>query len=529
MDKEWFKQNDVRTKFLNHDNQEWMVLYKSYHIQGHEDFSISAALTEVDNRAKYLSSPYWSIDLGANAPGFVQTYHGDETITSYLSSGNKDKGITSLVILRTYHDAKPREFEILEEFRLYHNLWFDLRNNKYIKILDDGTEEDVIVIHDKSWLDTEIKVRTKYLKQFQAAKQQDLMIAIDSIRLRGDGNDDDEEVGVDEWIDEYLNSKLTINDSVVSGVSRYIATRLVPAWPIEKSGKWPYDKPEKEFPEFIIGVDEYGDEILLGSSFHTDANYLKPVHFRKEVLKKYYDKPDLYSVEDGYLRCVGLWSVTIDNDHLDRVIVFLGDLGRDLPDSERLHWKNYNITPDKSMSITAFTRAFMGEFTIAQATDTIFKRTYKNFCDAWKEKYGWDLFKEMNGPDKNIIKQVRIPLNNSTQEFEANIDYLAKLIPESINDKELNKVLSEKVPNEKSISKLERYLHENNYPYTERDIHLLRDLFDVRSKIVAHRKGSDWETILNKVFGENRGQKAIIHLLHALNQMLDDISEHLVR
>jgi hypothetical protein len=525
MNKEWFNQDDVRAKFLNHDHEEWMVLYKSYHDQGHVDFGISAALSEVAKREKLLSSPYWSIDLGANAPGFIQTYDGDETTTSYLPSGNKDKGITPLVIIRTYHDAKPREYEILEEFRLYHNLWFDRQNNKYIKILDDGTEEDVIVIHDKSWLDTEIKVRTKYLKQFQAANQQDLMIAIDSIRLRGDDDDEGETLD-DKWVDEYLNSKLTINDSVVSGVSRYIATRIVPAWPVEKSGKWPYEKTEKEFPEFIIGVDEYGDEVLLGSSFHTDTNYLKPVHFRKEVLKKYYDRPDLYTVEDGYLRCAGLWSITIDNDHLDRVVVFLGDLGRDLPDSERLHWKNHNITPDKSMSITAFNRAFMGEFAIAQAPDTAFKRTYKSFRETWKVRHGWDLFKDMNGPDVNIIKQVRIPLNNSDQEFEANIDYLAKLIPESINDKELNKELSEKVPDEKSISKLERFLNANNYPHTERDIHLLRDLFEVRSKLVAHRKASDWEKILSKVFAENRGQKAIIYLLHNFNQMLDDISKH---
>ena len=78
--------------------------------------------------------------------------------------------------------------------------------------------------------------------------------------------------------------------------------------------------------EFIIGVDEEGGEIVhtsypsyLANNFGAnpeEPHYLTPVHFRREVLDKYYQKPGKYSVEDSILRCAYLWSMTMDNTPL---------------------------------------------------------------------------------------------------------------------------------------------------------------------------------------------------------------------
>lgn len=65
----------------------------------------------------------------------------------------------------------------------------------------------------------------------------------------------------------------------------------------------------------------------------------------KEVLKKYYDKPQKYKVEDNYIRCGNLWGLRIDNNHKDYVIVFLGDLGSHLSQNEQLYWRHFNIPP----------------------------------------------------------------------------------------------------------------------------------------------------------------------------------------
>ncbi|MHB8659781.1 MAG: site-specific integrase [Solirubrobacteraceae bacterium] len=51
-----------------------------------------------------------------------------------------------------------------------------------------------------------------------------------------------------------------------------------------------------------------------------------PVFFRKDAVRKYYGD-DFYKIEDGYLRCAGIWGLRLDNDLPDHVMVYLGDLG----------------------------------------------------------------------------------------------------------------------------------------------------------------------------------------------------------
>ncbi len=51
----------------------------------------------------------------------------------------------------------------------------------------------------------------------------------------------------------------------------------------------------------------------------------------------------------------------MDNDHADRVIVFLGDLGRDLPKASEDYWHSFNIAPDSKLSETGYRRAILGD------------------------------------------------------------------------------------------------------------------------------------------------------------------------
>ena len=122
-------------------------------------------------------------------------------------------------------------------------------------------------------------------------------------------------------------------------------------------------------PTFIIGEDQDGSSLEyscdpdeLANYFGANPNaphYVTPVFFRRDVLQKYYEDTDKYAVEDGYLRCGGLWGVRIDNDQPDYVMVFLGDLRRDLPAAERDYWRSFNIAPVGPMSETAFRRSFL--------------------------------------------------------------------------------------------------------------------------------------------------------------------------
>jgi len=152
------------------------------------------------------------------------------------------------------------------------------------------------------------------------------------------------------------------------------------------------------FPDFVIGHDDEGEEIryscnpdALANYFGANSeapNYVTPVHFSREVLQKYYDNPEKYSVEDGYLRRSGTWGLRMDNDSPDHVVVFLGDLGSNLTKSERDYWRSFNVAPEGTMSQTGIHRAFLGEWADAQASDLKFQHLYRRFVDDWREQEG---------------------------------------------------------------------------------------------------------------------------------------------
>ncbi len=84
-------------------------------------------------------------------------------------------------------------------------------------------------------------------------------------------------------------------------------------------------------------------------------------------------------------------------------------------------------------------------------------------------------------------------------------------------------------PDEKSISKFERYLENHQYPSTDRDIGLLRTLQDLRSSGAAHAKGKNFDKIRKKVGLDVGSPKDVFRsLLVRVNQMLDHLISHFI-
>ena len=136
-----------------------------------------------------------------------------------------------------------------------------------------------------------------------------------------------------------------------------------------KAAKFLWYESERKYEEFTF-IDENGEEKLSTcekdklANFYgknkDSPNYLTPISFRKDVLKKYYDKPNQYSVGDGYLSCEGFWSMEIDIMD-NRISVFLGDLSK-LPYEEQKYWRSYNITETARISRLNWERSFEGKF-----------------------------------------------------------------------------------------------------------------------------------------------------------------------
>ena len=519
------QQEDVREDFRRNGSGQWTILYDQVDV-GERHTGRYSAVAQPSRRETALSTASWDISIGMGGPGFSQRGFGDAPEVTYNRWG-LDDDVEPLVLYRSFHGTKAPYLELVEEFRLLFNLCDD--GAGHLLNVEDDASETVVAEIGRS----HVRVLTDYLRRFQAVRQLDLLLFIDSV-----DHGDQELVVSDADAEEeeaLLRGTFYIRHLRGAPFSRYLAKRVIPAPARERSGIWPYEAQDDYYPEFIIGVDEHGKPIrytcngdVLSNYFGANPgapHYLTPVYFRREVLQKYYERPNLYTVEDGYLRCASLWGLRMDNDHPAHVMVFLGDLGRDLPSAaERDYWRSFNVLPpDPGMSETAFRRSFLGQFASAQAPDLTFRHRYESFALNWHKRFGWELYRLPAAGDEHLLNGLRVPLSNADPEFEAQMLTMARLLVDFLNDSELRAQLGEIPDNLKSIGKFEMWLEREGYPHTARDIGLLRTIQSLRSKGSAHRKGSEYSQLLSSLGGANH-EEQIARLLFAAIDMLEGLS-----
>ena len=251
---------------------------------------------------------------------------------------------------------RPDYLELSEQFRFFHRLFEDRDTGRFVKI-DDGGREEVIATS----IDSSICVRLREVRQYLAIREMVLLLQFDikvfSLLPLA-------EIGIEEGGQNVHEGDLCyglhfddigeVNGGRVRGFSRLIGFRVVHPLPKEKSGFPGFAEDTADEPvSFIIGVDDVGEPLTYSSDpdglanyfgANPDApNYITRVEFDRKVLDRYYQQPSRYSVEGSYLRCGSLWGMTIDNHSDERVIAWLGDLGRDLPYHDRLHWRGPTI------------------------------------------------------------------------------------------------------------------------------------------------------------------------------------------
>ncbi len=489
--------NDFIEKLKNWGKTEWVTVYSNNN-NDTESCTTYSALISKNHINKSLQDPSWDLSIGDGLPYFSFHFKNGEEIGTYkkYSDGN----IEPLVINRHFEGMKSEYWEILEEFRHYFNLYEDKRNNKYILIDDNGDDEDVVLISDK-----EIKIKLRLIKEFLAIKNMQLAIFFDLYRFSEKTVEDQglKETQYHKKGDDFIFSRGICNQSFYSKDKMKSSGFLMGKKLISGLKTFTPDlfgKKDKTYADFIIGIDEDGQEIThtseekyLANSFGKNPGapyFLTPSFFRKEVLTKYYSQPEKYSVEDGYLRCGGKWGLRMDNNHTNYVIAFLGDLGY-LSYKEQLHWKSFNIATDSKISYTAWERGFEAKFTDPEKSDLYFKQKFIAFQKRWEEKYGWKLFKPLAKKDEHCFRSLHTPLTNEQKEFDEQVLSLTKIVIDSLNEKELTKNLP-KEKHLKGIQKLERFLISQEFQ-SDPMISFLKNLQDLRSTGSAHRKGESYE------------------------------------
>lgn len=468
---------------------------------------LSSALIPSNQIKLVLSSPCWNFSHEQGLPNAVKCYVNGKERVEYLRYGT-DNGIEPLVIEREFYGMRNNYREISEEFRLFHRLYHDRKLDQYIKIDDAGNEQVVVVVEPNC-----IQIRLKEIRQFLAIKEMYLSIQFDyrehseyslkELELQKGGCDQRE--GLLCWgynygdFDAYSRHR---------AFSRLLGVRLIPPLPKSKSDFWGFaEEPKDKQVEFIIEIDENGDEVVAQPN---DVDYLTPVHFRKQVLDKYYQQPSKYSVKDAILYCGNLWSIYIDNHHRDKVCAWLGDVGK-LSYEEQLHWRSHNIAPQGSVSETYFKRQILAEFTDSERPEHIFRQRYYNLkkvCDEW---LSWQLLLPLDPDDEHHFQGIRIPATDEQRDFDELVLGLTKVLIDSLNEKCLNKLIAtdqlDKLKG--SIARLEAALTACDVQGIAEHISFLRKLQSLRSSSAAHRKGSNYRKIANDFGVEDQSLRSV--------------------
>lgn len=456
-----------------------------------------------------LSTVEWDIFLegGNGHPMFNRSnIHGSEKI-NYLRFGNS-KGIEPFVIERDFDRTRNSYNEILEEFRLFHNLYYDYEKSQLLKFDERGEETVVAKIETNK-----VEVRLKEVLQFLAVKEMHLAIYFKLTRYSELLPND---LPIDLKYDENLTYyKFLVNSTAQSSLrnkgksfSYLIGKKLIAPFPLERCGIWPF-KQRKKYQKFIIGLDKHGESVEytcdpyeLSNGFDANQNvpsYLTSVFFRREVLQKYYANPKRYSVEDGHLRCQEFWVLKLDNNHHEYIIVFLGDLGTFLPSEEQIYWRSYNVLPDGHMSEVNLNRSFELCPAKPEQIDLVFKDCFVRFSQKWEVAKGWRFFRELAEGDQHYFQALRIPLTSSQKEFDEQVHALAKIMIDSLNEKKIFEATPGGNTEIKGgISKLDSFLKVSEYPSRQESIKFLRDLQELRSSSTAHCKGKKYQKIARK-------------------------------
>ena len=518
----------IESAFTNGDGP-WTIVHDNWYLDNGDNCGRYMAFAQPHMRDKILSHAGWDFTKGDGHPGF-RTSHDD---TEYYRSSHAPK-FEPLIICQHFYGVVPDVLHISEEFRLLMNLWQDPKSGNYYEIKDDGSKE-LAIRH----IDKRIEVRTPLLKRYMAARQLDAVLFIDTRTFVECGGDvaDFSDLEFEGRIGDkpmYLSrsvGRLPLSDVRVG--SLVFAKRILPAPPQETCRIWPwYETDPADYPEFIIGEDEYGkpvkytcDPDRLANYFgkNPDApHYLTPVFFKPEVLQKYYDDSEMYTVSDGHLSCASMWGVEIDNGDPNCVVVFLGDIGRDIPTSHWTHWLSHNVPPTQRMSDVGVRRAFFGQFVESENPEHRFKLAYDQLQNSWEDQWGWRLHRKAEGPDAGVLQRLRIPVNDTNAELRTQSINLALVLVDCLNEKKLASCLSD-VKGDKGIAKLKKFLEAQSYQHTERDIRLLQRIQRMRSRIGAHSLGSSGQAYLEEELGNDTPQEYIAHLMTEATQMLDDL------
>lgn len=227
---------------------------------------------------------------------------------------------------------------------------------------------------------------------------------------------------------------------------------------------------------------------------------LSPAFFRQEVLSKYKNDPDKYTLSNRQLYCRNAWTLRdIDFNNSGQIHAYICDLA-DIPYEEQLYWLSYNEEPKSGMSERAIRNDFFAQWYSNDRPIDQIKTTLRR----WEsEKVGWwqrNISAEYPGFD--------YPLSDNKQEWAKHFLELAKLVVEGFKLKYSKSILAQKsinIPEDKksqSITILEMVLTAVSSATDPVSLISIREVQRLRTKLTAHISGNEAMAITQNALNE---------------------------
>ncbi|MBS1529177.1 MAG: hypothetical protein JSU01_02620, partial [Bacteroidetes bacterium] len=398
-----------------------------------------------------------------------------------------EAGLEPFIYVKFFTHVDERYVDISEEFVNYFKLYekgTSKQERSYYFIDDSGDSEEAIHIEPRH-----VRIKLKFLLEYIAVRKLHFSLCFDFMVVTDITGAGSAFVPKDEdFVSDTGNYNHLIRPVPGLGgnnLQSWIIGKVIVKYDPSKSNRFWFELNDEDHESFIIGFNEDGSEHLVPCNSE-EHKFFTQVFFKKEVLNKYYDNPQKYEV-DGFHLSSKFISLKMDNNNDDYVVVFLNDLTM-LPPKEQLHWKHYNIAPEKGMRISGSYYDTMVEGNWARDSDSVdvrFKTIYNRFNKRWNKKFGWYFYKLPSGTDLLHFSSLHLPSENNIVSFCEQMLILVKMTIDSLNEEMLVKGLP-KVENERGIAKLERFLKTKGVAITDMFV-FLRHLYNLRSGMIAHR------------------------------------------
>lgn len=512
-----FYQADVLKQIDDPFRGVWTAVYAHHGDQGASP-SVFACIAEPRLKQEILSGDAWIKHANSFSPGFCESASG----VAYLNG--QDDGYYFLVAEEYFHPMEREQLLLNQEFILLFNLYRGNDGN-YYDIDESGNK--LLVVR----FDDEVRIRTSYLMRYIAVKQ---MLFVQFIDSRVSSSEHypmnaekihDEERQSDQYHYKLWFCSTHKEDYLLSMV---YARSIVEPRPRETCDILLFEHKEA-YPEFPIAERPDGslvrftcDPDRLNNYFDSNPGapmYLTPVFFKPDVLDKYRKNP-YFTVSERRLACGSQWGVEIDNVIPSRVMVYLGDLGKDVPEKERQHFLEHVMSPaDQKVSQEAFANDILNAWVDPTGPISQLVLGRKRLDETWLNVFGWRLFREPHPDDSDMEKLIRVPSGNSREEFDTVILNLDKYLIEYIDESQLTECTKQG-----SINKLTEFLNARDI---DADLTALRDLQSLRSTSSAHAKGKKYDKAKENLLTGDAAND-IETLIRRLASMMDSLADAIV-